>query len=130
MSLPLAFQGGQLLSAVLLGACYALVYDLLRGLRRNAKWLTQLLDLCFCLILLLGNFLLALFVGKGQYRIFMLLATILGAALWFLTLSRLFLPLSRLFWRILFLPLRLLWQGCKKIRRISKKYFKKLYVLK
>ena len=42
MEQPLWTQGSRFLLAVALGAVYGLHYDLLRGLRRNLRWLTPL----------------------------------------------------------------------------------------
>jgi len=83
MELPLSFQGKQFFYAALLGVLYGVHYDLLRGLRRNGKWLTHLLDTYYALTCLLGNFLLALYIGRGQFRIFMLAAIVLGMSVWF-----------------------------------------------
>lgn len=119
MELPLAFQGSQFLLAVLLGIAYGLVYDLLRGLRRTARKLTHILDLLVCILILCGNLLFALYVGRGEYRIFMAMASILGAAVYFSTLGRLLLSLFCAFWKLLFLPFR-------KIFCFLCKIFKKL----
>lgn len=114
MELPLGLQGSQFLLSVALGALYGLYYDLLRGLRRNLRALTHLLDLCFVLTCLLGNLLFALLIGNGEYRIFMLLGTGLGMCLWFLTLSRLVTRFSTAFWRFLTFPLRWVCRMCKE----------------
>lgn len=55
MEQPLWLQGQQFLLSVCLGLIYGLHYDLLRGLRRSARWLTHLLDLWFALTWLLGT---------------------------------------------------------------------------
>ncbi|MBE6984616.1 MAG: hypothetical protein E7434_03180 [Ruminococcaceae bacterium] len=127
MELPLSFQGKQFFYAALLGVLYGVHYDLLRGLRRNGKWLTHLLDTYYALTCLLGNFLLALYIGRGQFRIFMLAAIVLGMSVWFLTCSRIFRRIFEKFWRIFLLPLRLLWQLCKKILKKTKKILKYIF---
>ena len=66
MELPIALQGSQFLLAALLGLIYGLCYDLLRGLRRNAKPLTHPSDLIFGLLCLLGNLLFAFYIGQKQ----------------------------------------------------------------
>lgn len=107
MERSVLLQAGQFLWSVGLGAALGLCYDLLRGLRRSLRVLTGLLDLVFCMLVLLSGLWSALYICGGQYRIFMFLGTSAGAALWFLTIGRLFLRLSCGFWSILILPLRL-----------------------
>ncbi|MBQ4564930.1 MAG: spore cortex biosynthesis protein YabQ [Oscillospiraceae bacterium] len=121
MELPVLFQGSQFLLAAALGLFYGICYDLFRGLRRSVRGLTLLSDLLFCLICLSGNLLFAFYIGQGEYRIFMLVACGIGAAVYFCTLSRLVLPCFRLFWRLLLLPFRI-------IRRILGKMIKKFYI--
>lgn len=123
MELPLAFQGSQFLLAALLGAVYGLIYDLFRGLRRTAHGLTHILDLLICLLILCGNLLFALYIGQGEYRIFMAVASGLGAILYFSTLGRLLLPVFRGFWKLLFLPFRKIWDFLYK-------FFKKQQIFK
>ena len=98
MEQPLWTQGSRFLLAVALGVAYGLHYDLLRGLRRNLRWLTPLLDLWFVLSWLVGNLLFGLYAGDGQFRIYMLVGSLLGSAAYFLTLSRLILPLFSKMW--------------------------------
>lgn len=123
MEQPLLLQSGQFLWSVALGAALGIVYDLLRGLRRNLRGLTHLLDFVFSLTVLLSGLLLALFVGGGQYRLFMPLGTALGAAIYFLTLSRPVARLSCAFWRLITYPLRISGRYfkkiCKKFRKTS-----------
>lgn len=127
MELPLAFQGSQFLLAALLGAVYGLVYDLFRGLRRTAHGLTPVLDFLICLVFLCGNLLFALYIGLGEYRIFMAVASAMGAALYFLTLGRLFLPVFCTFWRLFFLPFRKICYFLCKIFKKMQKYRKNLF---
>ena len=49
MEQPLLLQARQFLLSAALGAALGLHYDLLRGLRRWARWLTHPLDLWFAL---------------------------------------------------------------------------------
>lgn len=127
MELPVALQGSQFLLAVIFGAVYGLVYDLLRGLRRNLRAMTQFADLLFCLLCLLGNLLFAFYIGQGEYRIFMLIAGLLGALIYFLSLSRIIFPTFQLLWRLILLPFRkirlILGKTAKKSLKISKKLF-------
>ncbi|MBQ3216981.1 MAG: spore cortex biosynthesis protein YabQ [Oscillospiraceae bacterium] len=127
MELPLIFQGGQFLLSLALGTFYGLCYDLIKGLRLSIPWLTHLLDFIFGLFCLFGNLLFALYAGDGEYRIFMFLGTCLGAGLYFLVLSRLFLPLSRLLWRFLTLPLRKLLQFFGFLLRKCGKFLKNIF---
>ena len=117
-------QSRQLLFALALGMGYGVLYDLLRGLRRSGKWLTPLLDLLFALTVLAGNLLFALHVGGGEYRLFAFCAGCAGAALWFLSGSRLLLPVFCFFWRCVAFPARCLAAGSKKILKKSEKNVK------
>ncbi|MBQ3356935.1 MAG: spore cortex biosynthesis protein YabQ [Oscillospiraceae bacterium] len=127
MELSLGLQGRQFLLAAALGLALGLHYDLLRGLRRVFRRLTVVLDLWFALTLLIGSLLFALYVGNGEYRIFMLLGTALGMAVYFLTVSRLILPLSIQFWRILTCPLRLLGRFFGKFLEKMKNFAKNIF---
>lgn len=127
MELPIALQGSQFLLAALLGLIYGLCYDLLRGLRRNAKPLTHPSDLIYGLVCLLGNLLFAFYVGRGEYRIFMLPATVSGAAIYFFCLSRLLLPFFRMLWYCVFFPFRKTGVIIGKIVKKSLKFSKKLF---
>ena len=99
-------QGSRFLLAFALGAVCGLHYDFLRGLRRSLRWLTPLLDLWFVLCWLAGNLLFALRLGGGQFRIYMLVGSLLGSAAYFAVLSRLFLPCFTKFWAFFSWPLR------------------------
>ena len=80
MEQPLLLQARQFLLSAALGAALGLHYDLLRGLRRWARWLTHPLDLWFALSVLAANLWFALRIGGGQFRIFALVGSALGAA--------------------------------------------------
>lgn len=127
MEQPLLQQSEQFLLSLALGAALGVWYDLLRGLRRNVRFLTHAADAVFCLTVLFGALCTALFVGGGQYRLFMAIGTASGAALYFLTLGRVFLPLFDGFWRILTAPARLACRffkkSAKKLRFFSKNLF-------
>ena len=84
----------QLGAAVALGAAAGLVYDVLRAARlmdRHDRRLTHLLDALFVTLLGLGALWLALVVGDGELRLYMITGVLLGAAAWFLLLSALLL---------------------------------------
>ena len=127
MELPLAFQGAQFFKALLLGILYGVHYDFLRGLRARGRWRTIFVDAYYALTFLIGNFLLALYVGKGEFRIFMLCAIVLGMTAWFLTLSRFVRRSFGVFWRIVLWPLHLLRRICKKILEKTKKILKNIF---
>ncbi|MDR0890391.1 MAG: spore cortex biosynthesis protein YabQ, partial [Oscillospiraceae bacterium] len=78
MEQPLWTQGSQFLLSLPFGLALGLFYDLLRGLRRYARWMTHLLDALFVVNYLLANLLFALYIGGGEFRIFMLLGSLLG----------------------------------------------------
>lgn len=128
-----AVQLGQLGAAAALGASAGLVYDLLRALRlmdRRDHWLTHLLDALFAAALGLGLLWLALVVGGGELRLYMLTGALLGAVVWFGLLSRLLRPLW-VFWtdalltlcRLLWMPFALLLRAAKKLAGHAKKGF-------
>ncbi len=71
--------------AVLLGMTTALLYDVLRPFRvkkRHWRWLTHLLDGSFALAAMLLFFRLAMSLGAGQLRLYMLLGGVAGAIVW------------------------------------------------
>ena len=81
MEQPLLLQARQFLLSAALGAALGLHYDLLRGLRRWARWLTHPLDLWFALSVLAANLWFALRIGGGQFRIFALVLQVSAARL-------------------------------------------------
>ena len=122
MELPLSLQGVQFLLSALVGLAYGIHYDILRGLRRTLPAAKHLLDFWFALTFLIGNLLLALYVGNGEYRIFMLLGTALAMVVYFVTISRFFLLVFTKFWQFLTFPLRFICKSCKKfLRKLLKK---------
>ncbi|MBQ7870777.1 MAG: spore cortex biosynthesis protein YabQ [Oscillospiraceae bacterium] len=127
MEQPLGTQALQFLLSLGLGLGFGLLYDLFRGLRRNCRWLTHLLDLCFALLWLCGSLLLALYAGGGAYRIFMLLGTVLGFALWLRLCSPFVAPAMGWFWRVLTTPLRLLGRLFGKILKKTRKFLKNIF---
>ena len=128
-----ADQLAQLGAAAALGAAGALVYDLLRAARlmdRRDRALTHLLDALFALALGGGLLWLALVVGGGELRLYMLTGMALGAAVWFCLPSRLLRPVWD-FWagallamcRQLWKPAAFLLAGIKKLAAAAKKGF-------
>lgn len=101
-------------ASLLLGACLALLYDLLRALRlHRGALLTAVLDGLYCVLAAAAFLAFALRVGGGELRLYMLLGALGGAALFFALLSPVLRPLWD-FWagvlgalfRLFCLPLR------------------------
>ena len=123
MEQPVAMQSAQFALAAACGAALALWYDVLRALRRRARWLRVPLDALFFLSALAFLLLEALYVGRGQFRIFMGAGTALGAAFWFLTASGPFLRASVAFFGLIlrmFDPVR---AGMRRLAGKTKKLF-------
>ena len=128
-----AAQLQQLGAAVALGAAGGLVYDVLRAARlldRRDRLLTHLLDALFVALLGAGVLWLALVVGEGELRLYMVTGMALGAVLWFYLFSRLLRPVWD-FWaaalvavcRLVGLPFVFLWRAAKKLVESVKKGF-------
>lgn len=126
-------QLAQLGASAALGAAGALVYDLLRAARlidRRDHALTHLLDALFAAVLGGGLLWLALVVGGGELRLYMLTGMALGAAAWFSLPSRLLRPVWDFWTGALLAMCRLLWKpaaifltGIKKLAAAAKKGF-------
>ena len=121
------------LRAALLGLSAAVIYDVLRAVRRGGgkgKLLTHVLDTVYVLLALLVVILFSLRQGEGELRLYMVLAMILGFSIYFLALSDIFLPLWS-FWVEIFVSLlAILWKPMEIFFRIAKKfqiYIKKLF---
>ena len=128
-----AAQLQQLGAAVALGAAGGLVYDVLRAARlldRRDRLLTHLLDALFVVLLGAGVLWLALVVGDGELRLYMVTGMALGAVLWFYLFSRPLRPVWD-FWaaalvalgRLLGMPFVFLWRTAKKLIETVKKGF-------
>lgn len=124
MEQPLLLQARQFLLSAALGAALGLHYDLLRGLRRWARWLTHPLDLWFALSVLAANLWFALRIGGGQFRIFALVGSALGAAGYFAGPSRLLLPVFGSFWKLFTAPDGSLPAEAKKFSK-KREFFRK-----
>lgn len=133
MGVVVSAQLAGYLTAAVLGLAAGAVYDLLRVVRlrrRRSRRLTHALDCLFVAALALTALWFALRVGQGELRLFMLSAMALGALVYALALSPLFLPLWD-FWlsaavetvRLLLTPLRWAIRTAKKVRRQRKKPF-------
>lgn len=123
----------QLGAAAALGAAGGLIYDVLRAARlldRRDRLLTHLLDALFTALLGAGVLWLALVVGEGELRLYMITGMALGAVIWFALPSRLLRPVWD-FWaaalvavcRLLWLPFAFLWKNVKKLIKSVKKGF-------
>ena len=118
--------------SALLGAAAGLIYDLLRTvrLRRRSLLLTHLTDVIYVLLLMLGLFRLALSMGAGELRLYMMVGALLGAVLYFWLPARLLRPLWE-FWlgvavscgRLLWRPVAIFQRIAKKVWSIVKKHF-------
>ena len=124
MEQPVVFQLWQMGAAAIVGAALALLYDLLRLLRRFRPRLTLPLDVLFVLTVIPTLLLLALYVGHGQFPPFFYPLLALGAWAYFITLGR---PLRRIFtalghglmgfFRLLARPLGLLSKKSEKLKK-------------
>ncbi len=78
-----------MLSAFLLGLFAGIVYDFLRVIRRifSFKFITALLDIFFSLSYFIGLFFLGYTAGHGVQRFYAPAFSILGAAIYFVSLS-------------------------------------------
>ena len=85
---------------ILCGAAVAVVFDLFRISRRLVRtsvWLTALEDVFFCILMAAMVFFVGLMCNDGEFRWYMLAGTLLGALMYFKTLSR---------------AVRAFWYGC------------------
>ena len=90
MDIPISHQLIQAASSLILGAAAGFIYDLFRVVRRRSrsKAVTAATDFLFWLITGLAIFLLGLSLGGGRQRVFMNIMAVLGAIVYFVTLSR------------------------------------------
>jgi hypothetical protein len=121
--------------ALLLGASFGLVYDLLSVFRRSVKTnikavlISALFDALFCIICAAGFFMLGFGPGKGKLRPFLLLFVVPGSALYFIFLSK---PVTIILYGLLkiirqiiewiLFPFRFIYTAQKKIRKKIKKH--------
>lgn len=123
----------QLGASIALGLAGGLVYDVLRSARlmdRSDRALTHLLDALFVALLGAGILWLALVVGQGELRLYMVTGLLLGIVAWFYLLSALLRPVWD-FWasalletgRLLRRPLLWLARQLKKTAATAKNLF-------
>lgn len=90
LSIHVSLQLYQASTAFLTGIAAGLFYDFLKTFRLHVKrsGFTWVADSLFWIAVAFGFFWQAMVVGQGSIRIFMLVASSIGATLYFLTLSR------------------------------------------
>lgn len=133
MEIYIGQQLADLGGSMLLGIVCGTVYDLLRPIRlrrKNSKALTHTVDALYILLVLLGVFLFALRIGKGEFRLFMLCGFVGGIVVYYLLLSKLLRPLWDFwaeavarFFALLWKPFALMGDLAKKVGGLLKKYF-------
>lgn len=124
MELYIRLQVQTIGAALAVGCAIAVVYDLLRTVRlaRRRRAVTHITDVIF--VLAVGWVLLrfALSIGRGELRLYVLPCAALGALAYLRLLAPILRPVWR-FWlgaaaqmgRMLWAPLKILWQFCKKV---------------
>lgn len=126
-------QAATLLRAFVLGVGAAMLYDLLRAVRmrrRRRHWLTHTLDAVYAAAVAVGALWMAVRLGGGTLRLYMLTGAAAGALLWWLWPARSLRPVwdfwldaaadtAHLLWR----PVAALWMFCGKVARFCKKAF-------
>ena len=126
--------------ALLSGASFAFIYDLFAAVRKRARsrFSAAALDGIYCLCAASGLFFLTLGLGNGRPRLYLLLAIVLGAAVYFLLPAPFFRPVGN-FWLDCFLlalsfwnvPRRLFLRAGQKVWKSGKKlfYFSEKYAI-
>lgn len=120
-----AAQLQQLGAAAALGAAGGLLYDVLRAARlldRRDRRLTHIMDALFVVLLGGGVLWLALVVGGGELRLYMVSGVLLGAVVWFGLFSALLRPVWDLWAAALGETGRLLWRPLALAGRLAKKW--------
>lgn len=88
----------------LLGACLGMLYDAFRILRLafpNGKLLVFLEDVLYCLAVSLVSFVFIVLMNDGILRAFLLLGELLGAILYFFSVSVLIMKMAKLILKII-----------------------------
>lgn len=123
MELKVIEQGRQFLLCLLGGMGLGAFLDILITLGKTVRFLRWITDLLVGMGLLVVNWLLFLYVGDGEYRIFFPVGVFAGCMIWKISLGRYFRIGCSLFWKILSIP-------CVKICRILKNFIKKCKKIK
>jgi len=133
MELSIFFQIYQASFALLTGMAAGVVYDWFKAMRRqvNSRGFTAVADVLFWLILAIALFAQVMVAGRGEVRIFMLVAATIGAILYFWALSAYILKifekcLNKILYvlRFVIIPAHKLWDCGKKVSKNLKKGFK------
>jgi len=114
-------QAISFLATVLAGAVLGIFYDFFRVLRktlRHKTMATAVEDTIFWLAATLMIFVFLLYANSGEIRGFTFLGVILGATLYFLTVSRFFIK----FTMAVISPLALMFQFIKKRLKLIRRY--------
>lgn len=120
MELPVTDQLAELAKALILGFLLGFCYDLIRPLRRG-RASTACTDLLFCLLTLAALLAFTIYGGRGRLRIFGILGICLGAAGYFVLLSKGVVRLENSLIRIISAPARFLGGKLKKSLKKRKK---------
>ncbi|MCL2402043.1 MAG: hypothetical protein FWC90_05305 [Oscillospiraceae bacterium] len=132
MELTISQQLIEAVSALLLGVSAGFLYDILRAVRRrtDSKAVTAVLDFLFWVVAGVLLFAVGFLAGQGRQRVYMTVLAIISAAVYFCTLSRIFMLLCEklvdfvlLILKLLTYPLVLLVRFLKKIIEMEKKRF-------
>jgi hypothetical protein len=135
MEVNITSQALEAAYALILGASFGLVYDLLSVFRRSVKanikavLIAAIFDAIFCMICAAGFFMLGFGPGKGKLRPFLLLFVIPGSALYFIFLSKTvtiilygLLKIIRQIIKWCLFPFEFVYSLQKKIRKTIKKH--------
>jgi len=90
MEISVSNQFFQALSSIVLGIAIGFFYDFLKIIRIRVKQnlITYIVDIIFWVVVGFAVFMMSMVVGQGELRIFMITSTVIGAALYFITMSR------------------------------------------
>lgn len=134
MEISVNTQLFQSLYALALGAAFGFFYDLLRAVRRRIKLgvIATVADTVFWIVVGAALFIMGMAIGHGEVRIFMVIGTVLGAVLYFVSLSKFTLSICDLILDgiikligIIISPFIWLEKYIKKLIKKLKKLFKK-----
>ena len=116
----------QLLSAALIfGLLTGIFYDFLRAFRSffKSKAFAAFADIVFCFIYFICLFLLGYTAGKGIQRLYAPAFSALGAAIYFCSLSPVFLPVFTKILGFVLIPIKFLMKTLKKLWNLLKNFF-------
>lgn len=128
MGVTVSEQLCRLCASLLTGAALAVLYDVLRAIRRKLPQSSALFDVVFSAAAILALFTLGMSAGGGTLYLSMVIFVLLGFSLWMLSLSRLFLPLFIKIAELLLLALSPLDFVIKKAVKLAKNIFPKIRI--